>query len=104
MLATKDFEARYWRTSKYPLRIILRAAFVTYMWYGIWNYYSHPGCKMDKKLIPFIKLVYFFVDMTLAATNAELYKTTPKTGANGFEVGYTRCFLPLDFITCFCST
>lgn len=39
------FEVRDWRTSKYPLRLIIRAIFLTYMWTAMWQVANHVECK-----------------------------------------------------------
>lgn len=38
-------EVRDWRTSKYPLRLIIRGIFLTYMWSGMWQLFNHIECK-----------------------------------------------------------
>ena len=46
---TRIFELRDWRTSKFPLRLIIRGIFLTYMWSGMWQVLLHEECKKYEK-------------------------------------------------------
>ena len=39
------FEMRDWRVSKFPLRLIIRGIFLTYMWSGMFQFSNHIECK-----------------------------------------------------------
>lgn len=43
-------EVRDWRTSKYPLRLIIRGIFITYMWSGMWQVMNHLECKKRRRI------------------------------------------------------
>ena len=47
----KNFELRDWRISKYPLRMIIRSIFLTYMWSGMWQILNRPECTKINALV-----------------------------------------------------
>lgn len=70
------FELRDWRTSKFPIRLIIRGIFLTYMWSGMWQVSNHEECKKKHK-------TNFFFNSFL---DLRMKKDEDKFDTKGFEV------------------
>lgn len=52
-------EVRDWKTSKYPLRLIIRGIFLTYMWSAMWQVSNHLECKRELSLFYYMFSFFF---------------------------------------------
>lgn len=52
-------EVRDWKTSKYPLRLIIRGIFLTYMWSAMWQVSNHLECKKSTDSFCVVFLFFF---------------------------------------------